>query len=242
MMHPLAKLTLVAGISALSVMLDNTMALAMLLLFCLILLLLKSASGSAQPFPFKSFLKLLPVIFSVFVLQLLFNRKGNTIIQFGWFSFTDIGFNTAVQVALRLAVLLLSGAWLWGMPSREVLRAFRSLGVPETFSILLMLTLSFLPELSAQVKNKLTLLRLRGLAAGRFAFIKKLKLYVNILLPVLGWTLKDLQLKAVALDLKGFRNGRRHTRFRQGRLRVWDYLVILLTTALAVALPLLLQS
>jgi energy-coupling factor transport system permease protein len=242
MIHPLSKIILIACISFLSVILDNTLALALLLLFCVLLHMIKPGFGSGRSFSPRSLLKLIPIIVSVFLIQLLFNRSGNKVFGLSCFSVTDKGLITALQVAMRLMILLSSGAWLWGMPSREVLRAFRSLGVPETFSILLLMTLSFLPELSRQVKNKLILIRLRGLAAGRFALVKRMRLYLQILLPILGWTLKDLHMKAAALDLKGFRNGCRHTRFRQGRLGIADYLIIVLVIVLTAALPLLLQS
>ncbi|HOD18002.1 MAG TPA: energy-coupling factor transporter transmembrane component T [Candidatus Cloacimonadota bacterium] len=224
--HPLTKLLAVVLITTFAVVQPNLLLLTADICFCLILLLLSKQSGSDAKRLWKSIFHFLPVVISIFLLQVIFTRKGTAIFSYGILKITREGLNTSVRVSLRLLILLLAGAWLWHLSTRDFRQAFRTLHIPETITVMLMLTLRFLPMLSEKIKQSLLQLRLRGIIMKDISYGKRLIVYKSLMLTILGWTLRELDFQAIALDARGFRNGQKHTFYQQRNLAATDFLVI----------------
>lgn len=229
MIHPLTRLIIVLSISTIAVLYNNLIILAWLLLVCLILLTGKRQLDLSRLLRF--FRYFFPVLLSIFIIQLIFNNEGETLLNLRLFRITSQGLETAGIVALRLLILFLAGVWLWGLSHREFSQAFRTIGLPESLAVMIALTLHFLPLLAERIRQMTSQLRLRGINLKRMKIKSRLRLYLNMVIPLLGWTMKDLKYQAIALDLRGFRNGIRHSQYRRRKLNLLDFLLIL--TALA---------
>jgi len=225
MIHPLTRIILVACLAVCSITFQTIHELGYVLALNLLLILLLVRDVPSRVTLVRQLRRLLPVVFSLFILQLIFNRRGNVLINLGGFKLYDWGVITAVTVTMRLLILLLSGSLLWNLPSRQYIIAMHSARIPESFSIQVLLTLRSLPQLTWEVRQSLAQIRLRGIPLKKISLMSRLRLYLGLLLPILGWTLKDLQYQAIALDMKGFRNGRKHTQFRQKPMKQADYLI-----------------
>jgi energy-coupling factor transport system permease protein len=233
-MHPLTRLVIVLCLSSFSLLYQKPALLALVALICLLLLLTDHQSYINRKKMAQSLLRLLPVILSVFILQIFFTRQGDRIFTWGWLIVTGQGLSQSLIVALRLLIILLSGAWVVRLKPRDFILAFRVVRLPETLSVMIMMTLRFLPVLAGKMKQSLSLLKTRGIEMKRLPIRMRLNLYTGLIVPILGWTLKDVNSQAIALDGRGFRNGIRHTRYQQKRLRAIDYVLICLSVALLV--------
>ncbi|MFO7660144.1 MAG: energy-coupling factor transporter transmembrane component T [Candidatus Cloacimonadaceae bacterium] len=237
MIHPLSRLIIVLCISTIAILYNNLLVLTWLLLACLILLTGKKQLDWRRIVRF--FRYFLPLLLSIFIIQIIFNNKGEILLDLQLFKVTEIGLNTSGIVTIRLLILFLAGVWLWGLSHREFNQAFRAIGLPESLAVLISLTLHFLPLLAERIKQMTTQLKLRGISLKGMRLKPRLQLYLNMIIPLLGWTMKDLKYQAIALDLRGFRNGTRHSQYRLKRLNLLDYLLIL-TALLCLWLPRLL--
>ncbi len=238
-MLPLTRIVVVIALSTAALLWQQPLPLFAILSFCLVLLVLKKSSAHERKRLAVFLLRMLPALAGIFVVQALFNHKGNRIVLWGLSLFTDEGLNTAATVMLRLLILLCSGAWLWGLTPRQFNSAFRTAGLPETISVTLMLTLRWLPLLAAKIRHTLRQLEARGIRMRKLSPSKRLKTYQDLLIPILGWTMKDMKFQAAALDLRGFRNGGKHTHYGRRKLFWLDWLVIALAAGFLLLLRIL---
>jgi energy-coupling factor transport system permease protein len=238
-LHPLSRIVIVVCLSTASVLYQNLLVMTVGLSVCILLHLVLPVKSNGRMFRF--IIRLIPLIFSIFVIQLVFNRNGLGILSLGIITITRNGLNTAISVTLRLLIILLSGAWLWELTPRQFTQAFRTARLPETLSVMISLSLRFLPMILEKVRKTALQLRTRGLDIRKLSLPGRLRLYRKLIIPVLGWTLKDLKFLAVALDMRGFRNGIRHTNFREQVLTGIDYLIMTVFILLAF-LPLVLSQ
>jgi len=226
MIHPLTKLIIVLCISTISIAYNSVLILGVLLCTCLLLI---SGKRNLDYYKLWKFLRyFLPLLISIFIIQIVFNQKGKILIDLHLLRITGPGLKIALLVIMRLLVLFLSGVWLWGLGHREFNQAFRAIGLPETLAVMISLTLRFLPVLTDKVKQSASQLKLRGIDLHRTKLRAKMQLYLKMVIPILGWTMKDLKYQAIALDLRGFRNGIIHTQYKQRRLNILDWLLILI--------------
>jgi energy-coupling factor transport system permease protein len=233
-LHPLTRIAVVALFSAAALAYSGSLILLLLLGVCLLLNLL--SSGQQLRNLLKASAKLLPVALGVFIIQLVFSSKGKDIADFYLFSITDKGLAIAISVVLRLLILLYSAIWLSRLSAGEFYQAFRAIRLPDTFAVMLSMTLRFLPEMLARLKQVSFQLRTRGIGLSRWNLTGRITLFRMLALSILGWTLKDLQYRAVALDYRGFRNGVKHTVYVHTRMKLSDYAIIALAIV-AVCLP-----
>lgn len=226
MIHPLTRLIIVLCISTLALVYNNLIILAWLLLACLLLL---SGSKNLDYIKLGKFLRFfVPLLISIFIIQIIFNRKGEVLLDFGLFSVTYQGLHTAISVSLRLLILFLAGVWLWGLSHRDFNQAFRAVGLPDALAVMISLTLRFLPMLIDKIRQSTTQLKLRGINMRSLRFRQRLQLYLKLLVPILGWTMKDLRYQAIALDLRGFRNGQKRSFYKRRKLSIMDWMLILI--------------
>lgn len=229
MLHPLTKLIIVICISTISIIYNNVYVLLILLLLSTLLLTGKRNLDFTR---LSKFIKhFLPLLISIFIIQIIFNREGLTLLKISFLTVTDKGLNTALLVTLRLLVLFLSGVWLWGLSHWDLKQAFRLIGLPEALPVMISITLRFLPIFLEKVQQINLQLRLRAVNLRSIKLKQKLQLYLQLVTPILGWTMKDLKFQAIALDLRGFRNGQPHTVNNSLKLKVPDYLLILIAFA-----------
>ncbi len=125
---PRVKLALLIALSTASLLTTEPLLLAAWLLLTAALLLLggvgigellrKARAGMA-------------FIFSIFVLQYLFNRGGEPLLQLGGLTLvTDGGVRTGLYVGLRLLIILFSALILMTGTRQDYLLALNQLGLP----------------------------------------------------------------------------------------------------------------
>lgn len=242
MIHTLTRITIVLFLSTSALVHQDVRVLSVIFLISALLVIFKRYSNNGKAILIKMIRKMLPLIISIFIIQLVFNRMGTPLVSWKWILITQQGLDTAVTVTLRLMIILLSGAWLWGISPREFNQAFRLIRLPETLAVMITMTLRFLPVLIGKVSQSTSQLRTRGIILKEIKFNKKIRLYINLIIPILGWTMKDISYQAIALDIRGFRNGMKHTCYQQKYLGLVDYMIICLAVIFIFLPKVLLQN
>ncbi len=228
MIHTLTRIIIVLCLSSSAIIYQDVRVLSVIFLISALLVVFKRYTNNEKTVLVKHLRRMLPLIISIFIIQLVFNRMGTPLISWKWILITQQGLNTAITVTLRLMIILLSGTWLWGISPREFNQAFRLIRLPETLAVMISMTLRFLPVLIGKVRQSTSQLRTRGINLKEITFNKKIRLYIKLIIPILGWTMKDISYQAIALDIRGFRNGMKHTCYQQKYPGLVDYMIICL--------------
>lgn len=241
-MHPLTRIVIVMVISFLSVYFNSLYILVGLLLVSLTLILIKKFLFKDSDNIINRIVRLIPLIILIFLVQAIFVKDGKAIITFWGFRVTNLGLHIACSVSLRLFILLFSGAWLWGITPRELKSAFRLLKLPDSLAIIVFLTIRFLPLLSEQIRLFVNQLKTRGLDLTKVSIKERLSIYLSLIVPIIGWTLKDIKYHAISLDMRGFRNTKPHSTYKHQGLLVGDYVICVLSITFMVTLLFLLGN
>lgn len=199
---PRIKLLAVLLLSAAALYFNRPQNLALLTLAALLLAL----SFGAHLFTFiQRFRSLLGLLAMAALAQIIFFRQGQPLLYWGDFVFIyGQGLSRGLATAERFAVLLLAMAIISAENPRRVIQGLVQLRLPYVFVFMLSTALRFLPFFSESFRDALTAIQLRGLVLQELALPRKLKLYVNLLLPVVADAVIKAQELAIAMELRGF--------------------------------------
>jgi len=232
--HPLTKLSIVISLTSCSLLYKNLPILTGLLLISLFLTLINAPDSEAWKKFIRQFYKLLPLFISIFLIQILFDISGVVIYRLWFVQITSHGFNTALQVMLRLLIIVFAAGYLIKLSLRDFLSAFRLIRLPESIAVTTALTIGFIPLISNQIKLSLQQITLRGIRLRKLGFKARITLYLSLIMPILGKSVSKAKYQAIALDFRGFRNGKKHTNYQMQRLGLIDWVLMLISVLLLV--------
>ncbi|HHY14627.1 MAG TPA: energy-coupling factor transporter transmembrane protein EcfT [Firmicutes bacterium] len=150
----------------------------------------------------KSFL---PVLIAVGLLQILFVRSGlPLVILRGRTLLTLNGLQQAATTILRFLIIFSTAAVIATENNRRMIAALTKMGVPYLFSFLLLTALRFIPFFSAAFSNALTAVQLRGVQPEKLPFKKRVRLYTELVLPVIADAVVRAEHLAIAMEARGF--------------------------------------
>lgn len=132
---------------------------------------------------------------------------------------------------LRCLVILSLPFLLQDFSQRELLQALLSLGVPQTIAFMLQVAISFYPLFLEQVRDLWQSVQLRGLALQQLTAWEKLRLYLSLLFPLLGGTLRRARGLSASLEARGMRAGQERTIYPMLPMAGQDYCVLLFLAA-----------
>ena len=163
------------------------------------------------------------------LLQIVFIRTGEPIILIGDTVLATIdGINRGVSMGIRFIIIFSSAAIMAGENSRYVIASFSKMKIPYMFSFMMMITLRFLPIYMESFKDAITALQLRGINLKQIAVKKRVELYGHLMLPVVSDAIIKSQELAMTMEARGFGALKRRTVFLQVKLRLFDYITMLL--------------
>lgn len=227
-LHPLTKLIIVIFITSCSLLYRNPLILFTFLLLSIILAMHGYSNASERKKLFMKLYRLLPLFVSIMLIQMLFDTSRDVIFQYGIVKISGHGLMTSIQVIIRLLIIIFSAGYLVKMGLRDFLMAFRLVRIPESIAVTIALTIGFIPLFSEQIKQSLEQIKLRNIHINKLRIMDRFNLYLSLIMPILGRSVSNAGYQAIALDLRGFRNGRMHTDFRYKRLGLSDWLIYLI--------------
>jgi energy-coupling factor transport system permease protein len=228
-MHPLSRVLLVLWITSLAVVLRDPWLLLGLVGFSLLLSLLLSRRQLGSLL--KSLRVICPVILSVFLIQILFRRGGNKLLDLGLISIYSQGLELGLEVALRLLILLFSATLLSALSYAELRLALRWL--PEELSFLISYVLHLLPKLRERLKQVSQGLRQRGIVQKELSLKEKILVYRILSLAVLASLLQSSEMQAIQLELRGFRRQGKKSFLYHRKPSVMDFAMVVVLVVLS---------
>jgi len=140
---------------------------------------------------------------------------------------TREGLAFGIGMGFRLDLMLLDGLLLLSTTTiEEFTLALERLGLPGSVSFALTLAFRWVPSLIGAAGQIMQAQRSRGLDLGAGNWLARVRRYPPLLVPLIGHTLRQTRLLAMALEAKGIGPGARKHPFLELRLRLADYLTL----------------
>ncbi|MBI2861232.1 MAG: energy-coupling factor transporter transmembrane protein EcfT [Chloroflexi bacterium] len=235
-LHPLTKLAFCLAILLLTFGLPWLWA--PVGLFLAILLPLSWTAGVGRSFLAATLRYLLPLTFSVAVVQGLFYPGGRTPLgEMGPLIVWQEGVAFAFTVATRLLAAI-GAILLFAMTTEpsDLVAALRSRGLPPTLGYIVLSALSLLPRMQVRVRTIWDAQRARGLEVEG-GVLTRSRAVVPMLGPLITGTVEEAVQRAMALEARAFSARGPKTIYREIAYQRWEAplsLLVLLATVLAV--------
>ena len=186
---------------------------------------------------FSIFCKLVRVMLFLFVLQLLFIQRGNTVIPlvFG-LRITTVGIKTALLVVLRLLgatlplCIMLMVTKLDDLANALVVRYH----IPYKYAFALTTAIRFVPEFSKQMQEVIEAQTTRGVELDTRNIFRKISLIIPLCVPLLISSVRKIDGTAMAAELRGFNRRSWKNMTTSFRFQGKDIIALILAIGIAV--------
>jgi len=140
---------------------------------------------------------------------------------------TAEGLTFGIGMGLRLIIMVMSGILLLSTTRLEDFSlSLQRFGIPPSIGFALSLAFRWVPTLLRSSGMIVQAQRSRGLDLSEGTLIDKIRGYAPLVVPLIGHTLRQTTLLAMALESKGFTPGRRRHSYTQARMSILDYCVL----------------
>ena len=186
-----------------------------------------AAFGVKLSAPFRMFWKLLPALLVISLLQILLVKSGRPLVMLGDVRLvTTGGLEAAMFMMARVSIIASCGSILYSIGFSDFLLAMRAMKVPYELAFMSAMGAKFLPLLAEEMSDSLISAQLRGANLGKMSIIRRLKLYVDVLMPATVTAMSRAEGISWALELKGFNPGKSRTYWRKLEMGMSDWMVI----------------
>lgn len=160
-----------------------------------------------------SLVKAVPLLLVFMVASLIiwppFVRSGADIFRFGPYSITEVGAFYAFAMGLRIAgTVVVAIAFASSTMPEEFSYGLRCMRIPAVISFTLSLAFKLLPVMAETTSRVVEAQKARGVSFGGGP-VRRMRLYVPLIVPVILLNLRKTDQMAVALELRGFAPSRR---------------------------------
>ena len=229
-LDPRVKLFMMLAISTASVAARDPVLMLMLLVFTLLILAAGGVPVSKALWRVRGAVGL---IISVFILQCVFDRSGDPLVQIGNFTLvTRGGLNAALYVMLRLLTVLLSALIILTGRRRDYLLALNQLGLPYELSFMVMAGLHFLPLLREEAQDVMCAVQMRGTRIKKAPVSQRLQVYLKTAVPIVAGAIRRSEQMSVAMEARAFRAFPKRTSMRRLVMKKRDWIYLIVFTAL----------
>ena len=182
---------------------------------------------------------LLTLLFAYSAILWPFFVVGQTpVLTLGSFVVTREGLAFSIGMGFRLDLMVVSGLVLLSTtPVEDFALALQRLGLPHAMGFAFSLAFRWVPTLLGAGATVVQAQRSRGLDLSAGTIRERIRRYPALVVPLIGHTLRQTTLLAMALESKGFGPDRRGRPNRTLGLGWLDYLVLfMLTMVLGISL------
>lgn len=223
------KVLALLGLFVLELVFSDPRYLIVVMVFVLAGVAMASAFGNVR----KMWL-LLVLLFIYSTLLWPFFVDGQTpLLTLGGQVLTKEGVLFGIAMGLRLDAMLMSGVLLLSTTRiEEFSQALQRLGVPAPLGFSLSLAFRWVPTLLGAMGTVIQAQRSRGLDLGRASLFGKIRRYPPLVVPLIGHTLRQTTLLAMALESKGFGPGQPRTPYVRSSMTMLDFSVLIVISVL----------
>ena len=198
--------------------------------------------------PVKAILKSLKPISWIILFTLIihfFSHEGEILAEIFIFKITDEGIKFGIFISLRLILLIIFSSLLTFTTSpiqltdalEKILSPLKRIGVPaHEFAMMMTIALRFIPTLIEELDKIIKAQKSRGVDFEEKNFVKRLKNFVPVLVPLFLSSFRRADELATAMEARCYRGGEGRTHFRQLKFQRIDFsaLIILLIVTVTI--------
>ena len=202
-----------------------------MILLCLFTLALIFLSRVPVKYVLNSIKPILFILIFAFVIN-LFTVKGDTWLELGPLTITYQGIYTALRMAARLTLLILSTTLFLTLTTTPILVAdamekllnpLRKIGFPaHEMAMMMSIALRFVPTLLEETDKIMKAQSSRGADYDTGGLIAKARGLVSVLIPLFVSAFKRAEDLAVAMEARCYRGGEGRTRLKVMKLQQMD--------------------
>lgn len=189
----------------------------------------------------RSIKGLLGLVFSLFLLQCVFNRAGEPLLVLGEVVvLRQAGFVTACIVSLRIVVIILAALIVRTGETRDYLLALTQWKIPYEIAFMVMTALRFIPMLREEATDVLAAMQMRGTRIKGAGLRARIRIYMSAATPIVAGAIRRAEQMSVAMEARSFRRYPHRTSMRKISMRAVDWCFSLAVIAATAALMLVL--
>ncbi|RJQ41049.1 MAG: energy-coupling factor transporter transmembrane protein EcfT [Anaerolineaceae bacterium] len=232
-LHPFTKFSILLGISVFVFFVDSPT----FMVFLLIMLVSSFLAVCKNPFAYFGMRTIFMTALTIGIIQCIFLRQGNELLNIAGLSITDYGIQRAVLISIRFLVIILSSyLFILTTSPSDFAFAFMQMGVPYRYAFMIVTSMRLVPILSIDGERISYAQRLRG-ARYDLRNPRETILHMNTFIGAVLYSLINRVNKlAISMESRSF--GRYETRtyqkpihftYRDGIALVLALLVVLLS-------------
>lgn len=215
----------------------NFLSLALMILFVGI-----SIALSKVPFKmfFKSLKPIIPIVLFTCIVNMLYIKNGDVLLEFWKIKITSEGAQTAVFMSVRIITLIVCSSLLtYTTVPTSLTDAIERLLSPlkifhievHTLAMMMTLALRFIPTLIEEIERITNAQKARGADLESGNLMQKIKAMVPILIPLFVSAFSRAYELAFAMSCRCYRGGAGRTRMKQMKLASRDFVSLLVFAA-----------
>ena len=194
---------------------------------------------------FKSVKAILFILFFTAIINVLFYKQGNVLVEWWKIRITDEGINFAIKMVLRLSLLVMGTSLLTFTTTPTALTdAIESLLKPLTYikvpvhdlAIIMSIALRFIPGLIEETDKIMMAQKARGANLDTGNFVQKIKAMLPVLIPLFVSAFRRADELADALDSRCYNASPNRTKMKVLKYEWRDLAGLLIVVALFVAI------
>lgn len=187
--------------------------------------------------PLYQFLKSLKYLLYILIFSAIFHiisqQNGKIIFQFGKYAIYESGLISAYKMLFKIVFLLIFSSLLTlttkpfdiALALETLLKPLKKLGLPiQDFSIMLSITLRFIPTVLQEVNTIKMAQQARGENFDTKNPFKKLYQYSMILFPLLVSVIQKVEHLTLAMEARAYSSGMERNNFYKLKLKKIDYI------------------
>lgn len=194
---------------------------------------------------FKSVKAILFILFFTAIINVLFYKQGNVLLEWWIIRITDEGINFAIKMMLRLSLLVMGTSLLTFTTTPTALTdAIESLLKPLTYikvpvhdlAIIMSIALRFIPGLIEETDKIMMAQKARGANLDTGNFVQKIKAMLPVLIPLFVSAFRRADELADALDSRCYNASPNRTKMKVLKYEWRDLVALIIVVALFVAI------
>lgn len=210
---------------------------------CLFILSVVFVSGITFKYVFKGLKPIFIIIVFTAIINILFTG-GQPVFSAGFLHITREGITIAVQVVLRLTLLIVGASLLTFTTTplaltdgiEKIFNPFKKLGAPvHEIAMMMVIALKFIPILLEETDKIMKAQASRGADFESGNILARAKSFVPVLVPLFISAFKRADDLAIAMEARCYRGGEGRTRIRKLRFGRVDLYVFAYFTGFAAA-------
>lgn len=193
----------------------------------------------------KGLMPMLWVIIFTVMIQVFFGSGGHVYFSWGIVKLTSYGILNAIVLTIRFMLIIAMSTVLTLTTSpleisqgiSALLKPLKRFNFPvETFSLMISISLRFVPTLTDETKLIMDAQRSRGVDFGDGGLIKRVKAFVPLLIPLFVSAFKHADDLSIAMEARGYQTNKERSHFHTFKWKPNDFVCMLLILVMAIVI------